>query len=418
MHTRRLAMLAGLALLAAPASAQVVLNEVLENPPGSTDEFYEYIELYGRPGMSLDGFAVVLLKGGGDVEFDEAFGFDGLSLGSSGLLVLVNNTGGGSLLPAFPADTTVATFTQTHIPTVDTPGNLANDDSSTYVLVRRRPVVTTGPFPTDWRKDVSHDVDFDGQMDWPFEAGAANLRPYQMVDDIAWSHQGGFEYTREDQDELNETPGFNPDSITRVRYFFDAGPGPGLRAEEEWCRGDLVSVTGLEYNPLRAGFPAAINPTGAALTPGTFNDFGSTQQFRFLTGDIDLSGAVDSADLTLGNTLLGATLDDRTPCLDELGLPIIDPMTNQPYDCYTWEGRRFKAVEALRWLDPADGPGGTNAEPVTQSDLDMLAALVGPVCEPDITTGAIPGQPGHGVPNGLITNDDFFYYLAIFAAGC
>jgi len=36
----------------------------------------------------------------------------------------------------------------------------------------------------------------------------------------------------------------------------------------------------------------------------------------------------------------------------------------------------------------------------------------------DLTTGAVPGQPGYGVPNGLLNNDDFFYYLTIFAAGC
>jgi hypothetical protein len=36
----------------------------------------------------------------------------------------------------------------------------------------------------------------------------------------------------------------------------------------------------------------------------------------------------------------------------------------------------------------------------------------------DMTTGAIPGQPGYGVPNGVLNNDDFFYFLAIFAAGC
>jgi len=38
-------------------------------------------------------------------------------------------------------------------------------------------------------------------------------------------------------------------------------------------------------------------------------------------------------------------------------------------------------------------------------------------CEPDLTTGAIPGQPGYGVPNGVLNNDDFFYYLSQFAAG-
>ncbi|MEZ6234253.1 MAG: GC-type dockerin domain-anchored protein [Phycisphaerales bacterium] len=42
----------------------------------------------------------------------------------------------------------------------------------------------------------------------------------------------------------------------------------------------------------------------------------------------------------------------------------------------------------------------------------------GNVAVADLTTGAIPGMPGYGVPNGIITNDDFFYYLAIFAAGC
>jgi hypothetical protein len=38
-------------------------------------------------------------------------------------------------------------------------------------------------------------------------------------------------------------------------------------------------------------------------------------------------------------------------------------------------------------------------------------------CDPDLTTTAIPGQPGYGVPNGVLNNDDFFYYLAQFAAG-
>ena len=36
----------------------------------------------------------------------------------------------------------------------------------------------------------------------------------------------------------------------------------------------------------------------------------------------------------------------------------------------------------------------------------------------DMTTTAIPGSPGYGVPNGILNNDDFFYYLAIFAVGC
>ena len=40
-----------------------------------------------------------------------------------------------------------------------------------------------------------------------------------------------------------------------------------------------------------------------------------------------------------------------------------------------------------------------------------------PACGPDLTTGAVPGVAGYGVPNGVLNNDDFFYFLAEFAAG-
>ena len=46
------------------------------------------------------------------------------------------------------------------------------------------------------------------------------------------------------------------------------------------------------------------------------------------------------------------------------------------------------------------------------------AFAAGNVAVADLTTGAIPGQPGYGTPNGVINNDDFFYYLSLFAAGC
>jgi len=59
---------------------------------------------------------------------------------------------------------------------------------------------------------------------------------------------------------------------------------------------------------------------------------------------------------------------------------------------------------------------------VVESGLDavVIRALTctnPPSCVPDLTTGAIAGQPGYGVPNGVLNNDDFFYYLAQFAAG-
>ncbi len=36
----------------------------------------------------------------------------------------------------------------------------------------------------------------------------------------------------------------------------------------------------------------------------------------------------------------------------------------------------------------------------------------------DMTAGAVPGGPGYGQPNGVLNNDDFFFYLALFAEGC
>ena len=46
-----------------------------------------------------------------------------------------------------------------------------------------------------------------------------------------------------------------------------------------------------------------------------------------------------------------------------------------------------------------------------------VETIATPTCEPDLTTGAIAGQPGYGVPNGTLNNDDFFYFLAEFSNG-
>src|SRR5262245_62042794 len=91
--------------LAASASAGVFINEVLLNPPGSgSDDFREYVELMGTPGMKLDGYAFTVISGGQrklyvlnsidcrtlpqTPEFDEFFSLDGLRLGPNGILVL------------------------------------------------------------------------------------------------------------------------------------------------------------------------------------------------------------------------------------------------------------------------------------------------------------------------------------------
>ncbi|MCB9840510.1 MAG: hypothetical protein H6809_02520 [Phycisphaeraceae bacterium] len=74
-------------------------------------------------------------------------------------------------------------------------------------------------------------------------------------------------------------------------------------------------------------------------------------------------------------------------------------------------------VDEGRIADPVLG-GCIAAANTDGADMPFLIdGTVGTGCEPDLTTGAIPGQPGYGVPNGVLNNDDFFYYLAQFAAG-
>jgi len=61
---------------------------------------------------------------------------------------------------------------------------------------------------------------------------------------------------------------------------------------------------------------------------------------------------------------------------------------------------------------------GGNFTAIGTSTANGIARYKGcPSCEPDLTTTAIPGTPGYGVPNGVLNNDDFFYYLAQFASG-
>ncbi len=65
---------------------------------------------------------------------------------------------------------------------------------------------------------------------------------------------------------------------------------------------------------------------------------------------------------------------------------------------------------------------GTMDIVVPNRDANTTTVLINanagnPNCPADLTTGAVVGQPGYGVPNGVLNNDDFFYYLAQFAGG-
>lgn len=81
-------LVAALLLVAAPVLAQnVVINE-LDADTESTDVL-EFVELYGDPGASLDGYVLVFYNGNGDVSY-AAYDLDGYSLDANGFFLLGN----------------------------------------------------------------------------------------------------------------------------------------------------------------------------------------------------------------------------------------------------------------------------------------------------------------------------------------
>ncbi len=321
------------AAMSGGASAQVVINEVFENPTGSgsVDDVWEYIELYGKPGLDLTGYAVALVMGGTDdgddvpgplpidfddgdhvPEIDEVFYLDGMSIGANGFLVLHNTNAGGfsNIVSRLPAETARAAWKTRHVPSPHDPqaGRLRNDGSSTFVLLRRRPDHSINEMGQSvygagyaWWKDENPDVDFDGMIDCGMETpvnaegpvvvipAAVGLDPYQMVDDVAWSNAGGKEYVRSSQQEFSNTDGFNPDAASRVGFYVE-NPMLGHRfdsmgavvdsrmADEEFIFGEvpvLTGATGLAYDPTPDvdGFPQAKGPTdqGGPAYDGTCN---------------------------------------------------------------------------------------------------------------------------------------------------
>lgn len=468
------------------ACGQVVINEVYENPPGSgssNDALLEYIELYGTPGMDLTGYCLAQLKGGEDngdnipevpAEIDEAFSLDGLSIGSNGFLIIYNGTVSQSLIPLFLPNEGEhsASFFDTHIPTTDTNGNLNNDGSSTYLLIRKRPfhsiVNGVSVYAPGYaiRKDVDHDVDYDGKLDFGIEVPTSGtsdpvrvIDPLQIIDEFAWSNAGGKEYVRSSEQELSTSDGFNPDAASRLQYY-GQNPMLGLRfnsegqivstrtADESFIYGDMTGAsTDFTYDPARYGAPTDQLGDGLAdiainagtdtfkLTPGTFNDHSATgiSQFRFVFGDLNFDGQVNASDLSMfDNLLAGANFDTTEDYIHtDTGLPIADP--NNPgnnFQSYLFQGRLANAYLGALNLDPADGLAFPSP-----TDRIVLAGLIGPVAcnaadftadgtldffdvSAFLTAFSIMDVAADINEDGLFNFFDVSTFLAAFAAGC
>jgi hypothetical protein len=125
------------------------------------------------------------------------------------------------------------------------------------------------------------------------------------------------------------------------------------------------------------------------------------------------------------------------------------------YDNLTFQWQRETFPGSGQWANLTDGPGGASpnggtvmnssgtidggqetllsisnlalsdagdyrcvvSNPCGQDESNPAQLTITNPCPPDLTTTAIPGSAGYGLPNGTLNNDDFFYFLAAFAAG-
>ena len=234
------------------------------------------------------------------------------------------------------------------------------------------------------------------------------IDPMQIIDDVAWSNEGGKEYVRSSEQEISETPGFNPDAISRVAYFGE-NPMLGLRvnsdgvtvptrtADESWIYGESIApaidltysdtLFGAPTDPGGDGFQDISIGTGSdafTLTPGGFNDHAPTgiTQFRFVDGDLDFDADADTDDLALFDAvLLGADFNATEDYIDpDTGSTVPDPDNpGQNIQAYVFQGRianAFLAAACLSDLDGTDVPGA--------DDRAALVAITGEPCVGDL----------------------------------
>ncbi len=213
-----------------------------------------------------------------------------------------------------------------------------------------------------------------------------------------------------------------------------------------------LSVTVLTMNQVGGGVSGVLTPTGAGtfdfvVTPivevtgfadllGTTIELPGVPAPLILTGQITVSGT--SATLSSVQVISQGQTTPVGTALPEfpLELPtlttgvtagvlmnlVLDEITTALEGTLTLEcnGERSCRPDLTTGAIPGLGGYGVPNGVLNYDDFFYYLAQFasGNLAVADLTAGAIPGAPGYGVPNGVINNDDFFYYLSLFAAGC
>jgi len=214
-------------------SAQVLLNEIVVNPPG-TDNPFEFIELKGTPGSTLNGIYVCVFEGdsasAGNSDF--VIPLNNITLGSNGLLFIAASLG----YPTIPAATTRRDTLIFGIP-----GGVLENGNTSFVVIFS---------PSAILSDVDYDLNNDGQLELPFGAS--------IQDAVGWTN-GDLTAIIYGGVTLEQSAG-TPDAA--VRFFGNTTPF----SKPAWYNGDLFSFS--QFDPLES---SSNLPLGAAITPGDNN---------------------------------------------------------------------------------------------------------------------------------------------------
>lgn len=236
--------------------------------------------------------------------------------------------------------------------------------------------------------------------------------------------------------------------IVSVRLGVGDGTfGPPTNYEVPSARIVTIADLNLDGRPdLAVGAGVAVsllsgNGDGTFAPPVSFTTPNSTDFIAI--GDLNADGRRDlvvasspeSRFFSLLNTTLVPPTITQQPAsvLAAVGSTAVFSVTAAPAISYAWRRNGIALSDGGHF-------SGTQTDTLTVSHATQLEAgsftcvvtraagcsattnaatlTIGAACIPDLTSGAIPGQPGYGIPDGVLNNDDFFYFLALFAAGC
>jgi hypothetical protein len=218
---------------ASAINAQILLNEIEVNPPGSDNPF-EFIELKGAPGSTLNNIYVCVFEGDSASagNSDLVIPLNNITLGNNGLLFIGTTLG----YPNIPASTTRKDTLIFGIPG----GVLENGNTSFTVIFS----------PSAILSNVDYDLNNDGQLELPFGASLQDAVGWTNGDLTAIIYGGVI---------LEQSAG-TPDAA--VRFYGNNTPF----SKPAWYNGDLISQS--QFDPLEI---SANVPQGAGMSPGDNN---------------------------------------------------------------------------------------------------------------------------------------------------